>query len=112
MLVISIFSFPPPPTNVFHPMKDELKVFEPRKSDFLTSDISVALRETILAISNSIETGSPVETEIVRVVSLTITEKTAITRLTLSQTTLLGSSKLKQFADDNFKFVENGGKLS
>ena len=32
--------------------------------------------------------------------------------LTLSQTTHLNSSKLKEFADDNFKFDENGRKLS
>ena len=32
--------------------------------------------------------------------------------LTLSQTTNLDSSKLKEFADDNFKFDENGRKFS
>ena len=32
--------------------------------------------------------------------------------LTLSQTTILDSSKLKEFADDNFRFDENGSKLS
>ena len=32
--------------------------------------------------------------------------------LTLSRTKTLDSSKLKVFADDNFKFVENGRKLS
>ena len=32
--------------------------------------------------------------------------------LTLSQTTNLDSSKLKEFADDNFKFEENGRKFS
>ena len=32
--------------------------------------------------------------------------------LTLSQTTDLDSSKLKDFADDNFKFDETGGKFS
>ena len=32
--------------------------------------------------------------------------------LNLSQTIVLDSSKLKEFADDNFKFYENGGKLS
>ena len=31
--------------------------------------------------------------------------------LTLSQTTILDSSKLKEFADDNFKFDERGIKL-
>ena len=31
--------------------------------------------------------------------------------LTLSQTTILDSSKLKEFADDNFKFNENGRVL-
>ena len=32
--------------------------------------------------------------------------------LTLSQSTNLDSSKLKEFADDNFKFHENGRKFS
>ena len=32
--------------------------------------------------------------------------------LTLSQTTYLDSSKLKEFADNNFSFDENGKKLS
>ena len=32
--------------------------------------------------------------------------------LTLYQTTNLNSSKLKEFADDNFKFHENSGKFS
>ena len=43
------------------------------------SDISVVLRETILTILDSIETGLPVETGIVRVVSLITTELTRIT---------------------------------
>ena len=32
--------------------------------------------------------------------------------LTLSQTTIGDSCKLKEFADDNFKFDENGRKFS
>ena len=32
--------------------------------------------------------------------------------ITLSQTQILDSSKPKKFADDNFKFDENGGKFS
>ena len=32
--------------------------------------------------------------------------------LSLSQTTNLDSTTLKEFADDNFKFDENGGKSS
>ena len=32
--------------------------------------------------------------------------------LTPSQMTILDSSKLKEFADDNFKFYENGRKFS
>ena len=32
-------------------------------------------------------------------------------RLTLSQKTILDSTKLKEFADDNFKFDENGRKF-
>ena len=43
-------------------------------------DISVELRETILIISDSIETCSPVESEIVRNVSLCRTEMTEIIR--------------------------------
>ena len=35
-----------------------------------------------------------------------------VTLLTLSQTTNLDSSKLKEFADNNFKFNENGRKSS
>ena len=31
--------------------------------------------------------------------------------LSLSQTTILDSSKLKEFADDNFKFDENGRRF-
>ena len=45
------------------------------------SDSSVVQRETTLAISDSIYTGSPVEIEIVRVVSLCTTELSEITRL-------------------------------
>ena len=43
------------------------------------SDISVIQRETTLSILDSIETGTPVETEIVKVVSL-VTEITEIIR--------------------------------
>ena len=32
--------------------------------------------------------------------------------LTLSETTILDSSKLKEFVDDNFKFDESGRKFS
>ena len=45
------------------------------------SDISVVLRKTTLTILDSIQTDSPVESEIVRVVSLSTTEITEITRL-------------------------------
>ena len=34
-----------------------------------------------------------------------------VKNLTLSQTTILGSSKLKEIADDNFKFDGNGRKV-
>ena len=44
------------------------------------SDISVVLRETTTTTSDSFETGTPVETEIVKVVSLSTTEITEITR--------------------------------
>ena len=49
---------------------------EDRIFNRVISDISVVLRETTLTISDSIQTGSPVEKEIVRVVSLTTTEIT------------------------------------
>ena len=50
----------------------------------------------------------------VRVQYSSITDKvhSKLHRLTLSQTTNLDSSKLKEYADDNFKFDENGRKLS
>ena len=35
-----------------------------------------------------------------------------LTILTLSKRQILDSSNLKEFADDNFKFDENGGKFS
>ena len=49
-------------------------------------DMSVVLRETTLTFSDSTKRGSSVEAEMERVVSLSGTEKTEITRLTLSQT--------------------------
>ena len=52
-----------------------------RISNRVISDASVVLRETTLTFSDSIETGLPVKTEIVRVVSLSTTEITEITRL-------------------------------
>ena len=53
------------------------------RSDFrrVISDISVILRENTLTIADFIETGAPVEIEIVRAVSLSATEITMITRL-------------------------------
>ena len=44
------------------------------------SDIPVVLRETTLTISDSFEAGSPIETEIVRVVSLCTSEITQTVR--------------------------------
>ena len=44
-------------------------------------NISVVLGETTLTISDSIETGSPVESEIVKTVSLRTTEITEVIRL-------------------------------
>ena len=54
---------------------------EDRILNRVISDIFVVLRKTIHTFSDSIETGSPVESEIVRVVSLSPTEITEITRL-------------------------------
>ena len=58
---------------------------EDRMLNSIISDISIVQRETTLTISDSIETGSNVETEIVRVVSLSTTEITEITRLKTKQ---------------------------
>ena len=46
-----------------------------------SSDIPVVLRENTLTISHCIEAGSPVEYEIVKVVTHSTTEITEITRL-------------------------------
>ena len=61
----------------------QFKVFHPEDRIFnrAISDISVVLRESTLAISDSIETCSPFESEIVSVVTLSTTEITEITRL-------------------------------
>ena len=61
-----IFTYPEPEDRIFNR---------------LISGNSVLLGETALTISHSIETDSPVETEIVRVVSLSTTEIPEITRL-------------------------------
>ena len=52
---------------------------EDRNLYCIISDISVMLRETPITISDSIEIGSPVDSEIVRVLSL---RKTAIAEIT------------------------------
>ena len=63
-----------------------------------------------------------VKSEIVRVVSLSTTKISEITRLKIRSSEFgylnpfpndkfLDSSKLKEFADDNFKFSENGRKF-
>ena len=68
---------------------------EDRIFNRVITDISVVLKETTLTISDSIETGSPVETKIVRVVSLKTTEIIEITRLKEKNTTgLHGSNTL------------------
>ena len=59
------------------------------------SDISVVLREIIVTFSDSIETDSPVKTEIIRVVSLSTTEITEITRF--KKKNLQGKDTLKYF---------------
>ena len=51
-----------------------------RLFNLVISDSSVVLRETTRTISDSIETGSPVKSEIVRVVSLNSVEEFVITR--------------------------------
>ena len=57
-----------------------LRYLGPEDLFFLILDISIVLRDTTLTISNFIETGTLVEIEIVRGVSLRATEITAITR--------------------------------
>ena len=44
--------------------------------------------------------------------SYTVIDCGSFPYLIISQTTNLDSSKLKEFADDNFKFDKNGLKLS
>ena len=58
----------------------QLYKHEDRIFNRVISDISVVLRETTLTFSDSIEAGLPVEYEIARVVSLSSTEITDITR--------------------------------
>ena len=60
-----------------------LKYPEPENRIFkrVISDISVVLRETTLTISDSIEIVSPVESEIMRVNSLSTTGISEITQL-------------------------------
>ena len=58
---------------------------EDRIFNRVISDISVVPRETTLTISDCIETGSPRETEIVRVVSLSTTEIPETTRFKIPE---------------------------
>ena len=58
-----------------------LRYPEDRIFNRLILDISFVLRENTLTFSDSIETLSPVEFVLVRVVSLSTTEVTEITRL-------------------------------
>ena len=60
----------------------KVKVSYPEDKIFngVISEFTVALRETTFTISHSIETGSPVKTEIERVVSLSTTEISEIIR--------------------------------
>ena len=64
----------------FHWSIDCIMFQDDRIFDRVISDISVVLRETSLTISNSNESVSPVEFEIVRVVSLSTTEITETIR--------------------------------
>ena len=66
---------------------------EDRIFDRVISDICVILREATITISDSTETESQVETDKVRVVSLTKTEITEIRRL---KKTSSGSGYLSQ----------------
>ena len=63
--------------------KGDLSYPDPEDRSFnrVISDISVVQRENIFTISDSIEKGSPVETEILKMVCLSTTEITEITRL-------------------------------
>ena len=74
-----------------------LNVFDIRYSDpenqifnRVISAISVVVKDTTLTISDSSETGLPVESKILRVVSLITREITEITRLKKKKKKLLG----------------------
>ena len=69
------------------------------------SDMSVVLRETILTILDSIETGSPLETETARVVSISTTEITEITRF--KNTDIQGLDTVKIFFSKRYLNLEN-----
>ena len=68
----------------FNHCTSALKYPEPEDRIFnrFLSDISVLIKKITLSISDSIETGSPVESEIVRVFFLSTTGITEITRFT------------------------------
>ena len=70
------------PRTCDRPLPVEFKVSIPEDRIFnrVISNISVVLRETTLTITDSIGTGSPVESEIVRVVFPSTTEMAEITR--------------------------------
>ena len=82
---------------------------EDRIFNRVISDIPIALGETTLTILDSIETSSPVKREIVRVVSLSITEITELTTRPsgsvylepLPNDKILDWSKFKAFAGNN-----------
>ena len=68
------------------------------------------LRETTLTISDSVEIVSPVKSKIWRVVSLSTTNLQGLGTSTLSKTTNFRLFQTER--DNNFKFDENGRKLS
>ena len=60
--------------------KGDLRYLDTEDLNRVISDTPVVPRETTLTYSDSTETGSPVESEIVRVVSVSTMEITDITR--------------------------------
>ena len=80
-----------------------------RISNRVISDISVVLRETTLTISDSIETDLPQDSEMMRVVSLSITERIEIHDFNpFPNTPLWDHPKFKEAADDTWNVAIQG----
>ena len=69
------------------------------------SDISVVVRENTITISDSIEIGSPGESEMVRMLSRSTTEITEITRLKIRSSGSGYFKEVSDFSSIEIKFV-------